>query len=304
MVRNEGTAMEHRAGLVEALCALGFTTYEARTYTGLLEESSQTAYGLSKITGVPQPKIYEVLRKLEARRAAVLVHSDPQKFSATPPAELLLRLRAEFEARMESADTAVAAALSENGTLTETPEVMTGLSGRTSVVETARNLIASAQEKVYMSGWIPELNELTPEIKQASENGVFFITLGFGQGHVSEPNGHFYRHASTLNTIYHHHQNRHFALVVDGRSILWATRVGEVGWTGLLANDQRLVGLVRTYIRHDIYVQKIYSRFGSELENTFGAGLELLTNVAEDLDALSVSNPRSHIKRAQALDAI
>ena len=296
--------MEHRAGLVEALCALGFTTYEARTYTGLLEESSQTAYGLSKITGVPQPKIYEVLRKLEARNAAVLVHSDPQKFSATPPAELLLRLRAEFEARMESADTAVAAALLENGTLTETPEVMTGLSGRVSVVETARKLIASAQEKVYMSGWIPELADLTPELKQASSNGVFFVTLGFGKGKPFEPNGHFYRHASTLNTVYLHHQNRHFALVVDGRSILWATSIGDVGWTGLMANDQRLVGLVRTYIRHDIYVQKIYSRFGTELEQTFGAGLELLTNVAEDIDALSLSSPRNHIKPAQAQDAV
>ena len=296
--------MEHRAGLVEALCALGFTTYEARTYTGLLEESSQTAYGLSKITGVPQPKIYEVLRKLEARKAAVLVNSDPQKFSATPPAELLLRLRAEFEARMEFADTAVAAALLENGTLTETPEVMTGLSGRVSVLETAKNLIAGAQEKVYISGWIPELTELAPEIRQASNNGVFFVTLGFGKGQAFEPNGHFYRHASTLNTVYHHHQNRHFALVVDGRSILWATSIGEVGWTGLLSHDQRLVGLVRTYIRHDIYVQKIYSRFGSELMDTFGAGLELLTNVAEDLDALSLPNAGSRVKPAQAQDAV
>ena len=296
--------MEHRAGLVEALCALGFTTYEARTYTGLLEESSQTAYGLSKITGVPQPKIYEVLRKLEARKAAVLVNSDPQKFSATPPAELLLRLRAEFEARMEFADTAVAAALLENGTLTETPEVMTGLSGKVSVLETAKKLIAGAQEKVYISGWIPELAELTPQIRQASSNGVFFVTLGFGKGQAFEPNGHFYRHASTLNTVYHHHQNRHFALVVDGRSILWATSIGEVGWTGLLADDQRLVGLVRTYIRHDIYVQKIYSRFGSELMDTFGAGLELLTNVAEDLDALSLSKAGSRVKPAQAQDAV
>ena len=296
--------MNHRAGLVEALCALDFTTYEARTYTGLLEVSSQTAYGLAKLTGVPQPKIYEVLRRLEARKAVVLVDSDPQRFSATPPGELLLRLRADFEARMESADMAVAVALSENGTLTETPEVMTGLAGRVSVVENARKLIAGAQEKVYMSGWIPELADLAPELKQGSSKGVFFVTLGFGKGQAYEPNGHFYRHASTLNTLYHHHQNRHFALVIDGRSILWATCIGEVGWTGLLANDQRLVGLVRTYIRHDIYVQKIYSRFGSELEDTFGAGLELLTNIAEDIDALSLSNSRSHIKPAQALDAI
>ncbi len=278
----EGTAMEHRTGLVDALCSLGFTTYEARTYTGLLKEYGQTAYGLSKITGVPQPKIYEVLRKLEARGAAVLIDTDPQKYSATPPNDLLASLRVEFESRMDTADHEVAVALSGSEQLTEAPEVMTGLYGKTSVLDTARNLMAKAREKVYLSAWIPEISELAPEIDRASQDGVFFVTVGFGQGHATIPNGQFYRHGSTLKTLYHHHQNRHLALVIDGKSILWATYVDEVGWTGLLAHDRRLVGLVRSYIRHDIYVQKIYARFGPELMDTFGPGLEFLTDVAHD----------------------
>lgn len=275
--------MPHRTQLVDALCALGFTTYEARTYTGLLENYSQTAYGLSKVTGVPQPKIYEVLRKLEARGAAVLVSTDPQKFSATPPQELLASLRVEFESRMNSADHAVTVAVSENKPLTQAPEVMTGLSGKATIMAAASQLLAEATEKIYLSAWIPELSELEPQISRASNNGVFFVTLGFGQGQVFEPNGHLHRHRSTLKTLYHHHQNRHFALVADGNTVLWATYVDDVGWTGLLAQDRRLVGLVRTYIRHDIYVQKIYARFGPELMETFGAGLELLTNVNQDL---------------------
>lgn len=275
--------MSHQTQLIDALCALGFTTYEARTYTGLLENYSQTAYGLSKVTGVPQPKIYEVLRKLEARGAAVLVSTDPQKFAATPPQEILTSLRVEFESRMNSADHAVTVAVSENNPLTQAPKVMTGLSGKATIMAAASQLLAEATDKVYLSAWVPELFELEPQINRASNNGVFFVTLGFGQGKVQEPNGHFYRHRSTLKTLYHHHQNRHFALVADGNTVLWATYVDDVGWTGLLARDRRLVGLVRTYIRHDIYVQKIYARFGPELMETFGAGLELLTNVNQDL---------------------
>jgi len=281
--------MGHQTGLIDALRSLGFTTYEARTYTGLLKAYGQTAYGLSKITGVPQPKIYEVLRKLEARGAAVLIDTDPQKFSATPPNDLLASLRVEFESRMDRADNAVAEALSESGQLTETPEVITGLHGKTAVMDAARTLLASSREKVYLSAWNPEISDLASELDRASQTGVTFITLGFGQGKVDPPAGQFYRHGSTLKTLYHHHQNRHFALVVDGESILWATCVDENGWTGLLAHDKRLVGLVRTYIRHDIYVQKIYARFGAELMDTFGPGLELLTDVAHDFEMSNVA---------------
>jgi len=196
--------MHHRHGLIEALCALGFTTYEARTYTGLLEGHGQTAYGLSKITGVPQPKIYEVLRKLEMKGAAVLVNAEPQKFSATSPQELLTRLRTEFEARMEIADSAVAITLSSQGRISEAPEVVTGLYGWESVMGAARNLLSEAREKVYFSAWIPELTELRSQIESAAGKDVFFITLAFGPGKLPNSHGQLYRHRSTLKNLYHH----------------------------------------------------------------------------------------------------
>lgn len=270
--------------LVGALQSLGFSSYEARTYTGLLQGYGQTAYALSKSTGVPQPKIYEALRRLEVRGAAVLVGTDPQKYSATPPEELLNKLRAEFQVRMDDAETAVSTALAASSfAQTTVPEVVNGLRGRETVVGLARDLIDGAQGKVYLSAWRPELTDLADSINGAARRGVEFVVLCFGKGRLSLDNAQVIRHMSTIDSLYPSHRNRHFASVVDGEHVLWATSVDRAEWSGIGARDRRLVGLVRSYIRHDIYVQKIYSRLGPELKDMFGPGLELLTNLTQDV---------------------
>lgn len=269
---------------MEALQSLGFSSYEARTYTGLLHGYGQTAYALSKSTGVPQPKIYEALRKLEARGAAILVDTDPQRFSATPPTEMLDKLRGDFQSRLDGAETAVTLALAMNNSAqTSVPEVVTGLRGHETVLGVAREALDAAREKVYLSAWRPELTALANNIHIAAEREVQFVVLGFGKGEVSIPNGQLFRHQSNVDSLYPSHRNRHFAMVVDGNQIVWATSVDRADWSGITARDRRLVGLVRSYIRHDIYVQKIYARMGPDLKEMFGPGLELLTNLNEDL---------------------
>ena len=55
--------------VAERLTQLGFSQYEARTYVGLLMSDSATGYSVANETGVPQPKVYETLRRLVDRGA-------------------------------------------------------------------------------------------------------------------------------------------------------------------------------------------------------------------------------------------
>jgi len=289
--------MSGNAELIEAMCALGFSTYEARTYVGLLDAYGQTAYSLSKRTGVPQPKIYEALRKLESRAAAVLVGTTPQRYSATPPSELLDHLRSDFTKKVDTAESAVNRALASNSdAMMFFPEVVTGLRGHGNIIKVARELIQGAHEKIYLSAWIPELSSIHDTLHNVGEREIPCVCLAFGKGKFSLARGHVYRHTSTLHSLYPHHQNRHFALVVDGTTVLWATSIDNAEWSGLIAQDRRLTGLVRSYIRHDIYVQKIYARLAPELQDIFGPGLELLTDISRDLtlqDAIPDSDEAS-----------
>ena len=61
---------------VEQLAELGFSQYEARAYVGLLGAEPLTGYALANRTRIPQPKVYETLRRLEDKQAVVRVGDD------------------------------------------------------------------------------------------------------------------------------------------------------------------------------------------------------------------------------------
>ena len=273
--------MGRSEGLINSLTALGFSSYEAKTYVGLLHGYGQTAYALSKDTGVPQPKIYDAIRKLIARRAAVQINEKPQRFAATPPDELLRTLRSDMAARIDAAERMVA----QEAVATEDqwPEVMTSMEGLPSVLTRATALIESSTDKIYLSAWADQLKILSKPLEDAAGRGVDIIILAFGRTTPVLNGAQVYSHKSTAKALYPNHQNRHLALVSDGNTSLWGLASNGGEWTALISEDFRMVGLVRSFIRHDIYVQKLYARFGPEIEATFGPGLEFLTDVLHDI---------------------
>lgn len=270
-------------GLIASLTALGFSQYEARSYVGLLTEYGQTAYALSKVTGVPQPKIYEAVRKLISRGAAVQVGTDPQRFAAKAVDELLEQLRRDYSERLDEAERTAAEALRGTGATTAQAQVIRTLHGKSAALSAAEVKINDATSKVYISAWGEDLAALASSIHAAEERGVAVIALAFGRTKFRLRKGALYRHASTAKVLYRSHRNRHLAVVVDGQTALWAVAFDDGLWTTLEFEDRRLIGLLRQFVRHDVYVQKIYADLRPEMESTFGIGLERLIDLGPSL---------------------
>lgn len=276
-------------GLTGALVSLGFSSYEARTYVGLLKGYGQTAYALSKETGVPQPKIYEAVRKLVDKGAAVQLSDNPQRFAPTPVDRLLSQLRADFDGRVEDAERTAAEVLrgSDHG---DSVVALRNLHGKDAALELAVEKISAATEKVYITGWGEDFARIATALRAAEGRGVEVIAMVFGRGKVSLKRGSLYRHASTSKVLYRSHQNRHLAVIADGETAMWAVAFQRGDWSTLEFADRRLIGLLRQFIRHDIYVQKIYAAVGDEMESAFGPGLELLVDLARDSVAAESSD--------------
>lgn len=268
--------------LVDALMSLGFTQYESRTYIGLLREAGQTAYSVSKVSGVSQPKVYEALRRLEIRGAAVQVGADPLRFTAMSPEDLISGLRSEISARFITAERELARVLDETGEPEQSPTVMSSVTSRDALMRSALTSIRSAESKLYISGWVGELSELAEDVASAAEAGVESVALVFGREPVPIRVGRVFQHQSTAKMVYPNHQNRHLAIVRDGLEAIWGMYSPEKGWTALISSDRRMIGLTRGFIRHDIYVQKTFEQFGPEMEEVFGPGMELLADVFTD----------------------
>ena len=76
---------------------LGLTSYEIKVYLSLLEHGSMNASSISKKSGVPYSKIYEVLNGLEEKVWLESDSSRPQKFFPKSPSTALEALRIKKE---------------------------------------------------------------------------------------------------------------------------------------------------------------------------------------------------------------
>ena len=264
--------------LVERLTRLGFSLYEAKTYVGLLIHGAQTGYGLSNLTGVPQPKVYETLRRLDERGALIQTIDKPATYMAVPAEQLLNALDLDFKQRLEGARNDIERLLPRP--MEDQREPIWKMHSVDRVSTRARDAIASATRSVYLSGNASVLASLKDAIIESSQRGVVFVILHFGALPFAVPGGHIFRHASTEGTLYFHHQARHLAAVIDSTSALWALARDGKQWQGLYSDDVMFAIAIKGYIRHDIMVQRIFADLPAELIGLYGPGLQELAKIS------------------------
>jgi sugar-specific transcriptional regulator TrmB len=285
------------APLVELLGRLGFSPYDAKAYIGLVESAPLTGYALAKLTGVPQPKVYETLRRLEARGAALKLAGEPARYVAVDPRRLLAALEDQYTTAVDEARTGL--------------EQLTGagagdwLAVQTygdpaSAMRTAQTLIGTAERRVYLSAHTAELAGLATHLAAASDRGVDVVIVHFGPLPDGISTDHAYGHHSTEGTLYRHHQARHLAVVADSTRGLWAVAPDGKQWTSAVLETPWLVALVKGYIRHDLYFQRVYDDFEVELKDRYGPSLDVLRDYYEaDGDERSPAQTQAHDDETQ-----
>lgn len=271
---------ERAAAIAERLTRLGFSQYEARTYIGLLLADSATGYTIANETGVPQPKVYETLRRLVDRGAAVLLDERPARYAAVRPELLLAALEKEFQARLGAARKSLESLPERAGAAQSLP--LSRLATLGDALERASEAIAKAHGRVYISGKGDDLAGLAPAVDEASERGVQFVIVHFGRLPFQPPRGKVMRHGSTEGTLYASRKAHHLAVVVDSQWALWALARDGRAWDVMYGAVPLVASLVKSYIRHDLFVQRMYADLPNELEALYGPGLMQLTNLSGD----------------------
>jgi len=235
-----------RARIAERLTQLGFSQYEARTYVGLLTAGGATGYSVANETGVPQPKVYETLRRLVDRGAATLIGEHPARYAAVSPAQLLGALEREFAAKVEAARRSLET-LPEPASAGRSLPLMRADS-LAAAIERAVEAIDTARSRVYISGRAEELKPLGAAVDEASERGVQFVLVHFGRLPFQAPRGKVMRHASTEGTLYASRKSHHLAVVVDSRWALWAVARDGRDWEVMSGEVPLVASLVKSYI--------------------------------------------------------
>ncbi len=256
------------------LVELGLSEYEARSYTCLLQCQPATAYEISKASGVPSSKIYEIMNRLVDKGIVRPLSEGGQRgkrYGALDPDEFMAHKRQDITERTVR----LAPLLRSLATGREVGYVWPMDSGD-AVFDRARRLIDEAERDILISLWPEELVVLKTALKSADQRGVRVAMVHFGP--PAERIGATYHHPAE-KTIYEEKGGRGFSLIVDGIEVLIATFRKEGAVEAAWSRNGTFVTVAEDYIRHDVYITKVTACLDDELKRKFGKDYEKLRDV-------------------------
>ena len=90
---------------ISTLKGIGLTMYEAQAYVTLTSLIQATADEVSKSSGIPRSKIYDVLKKLNEKDFIEIEDGRPLTYIVKSPVEVLTREKENLNSQIEDAIT-------------------------------------------------------------------------------------------------------------------------------------------------------------------------------------------------------
>jgi sugar-specific transcriptional regulator TrmB len=162
--------------------SLGLTSYETKVYLSLLETGSMTASNISKKSGVPYSKIYEVLNSLEDKGWLEIDSSRPQKFFPKSPLTALEAMRMRIENDIRGNENLIVGELMpiyQKSGVREKPEIWV-VRGIYNIAAKVSEIIQTCQHELLIA--LPQVAEniakpVQPMLRMLHERGVRITVL-------------------------------------------------------------------------------------------------------------------------------
>jgi len=260
--------MDEATRMMTDMKTLGFSEYECKAYLKLLEVFPLNGYALSKASGIPRSRIYEVLNNLIDKQM-VFEQADEKNrvYYPVEPKIFIEKLKAHYEKLFEDLSQYAGALYQEP----KQDDKLVVISGRENIISFLKLLIQGAQKRVAVSIWEEEIQDLTVELDAALERGVMLRGIYFGKKNAYAsltPHRRIDRYMAEK-------KERYLSIIIDHTHVISGIMSrganAKVTWT----RDEGFIEVSEDYIAHDLVVNlysasldpDTYKRFESFADN-------------------------------------
>jgi|WetSurMetagenome_2_1015567.scaffolds.fasta_scaffold324306_1 HTH-type transcriptional regulator, sugar sensing transcriptional regulator len=232
---------------------LGLSQYELKAYIALVGNNPSNGSQLSRNSGIPRARIYDVLRSLMQK--GIVTEFDKGLFAPLPPEELIKRLTHRFNTNLAEIEAVINAARPK----TSYEHVWT-LEGYFAIAHKAEEMIDSAKREIYTRLFPNESQFLGLKLKAAEERGVEVKFISMGVPPIA------------LKYQIIHPESENICKLLDGRVMEVITDKQQI-LIGMLKHGQEdkspvnwtksyyLVRAGRDALRHDFYHYFLYKTY-------------------------------------------
>ena len=226
----------------------GLSPYQADAYATLLELGSASASEIATTSGVPQPRIYDVLRGLEDDGYVTTYDRDRLYARANDPSKALSGLRGAIE-RYETAIGEIASRYQAS----ELDEGDVSLVRRfRTVFEHARGVIETASDHIQLAATPDQFRKLHGELSAAHERGVH-VQLSLRVPPDEDLPLDRSEFEGVCTEVRRRDLRGPFLLLADRKRACYATQSGLVDEYGVLLDDY-----TTAYVFHWYYLTRLW----------------------------------------------
>ncbi|MCT4508117.1 MAG: TrmB family transcriptional regulator [Tepidibacter sp.] len=252
--------------IIENMMKIGINKYESKAYIALLKRPGITAYELSKLSTVPQAKIYETMNKLLEKGLVNIIGDNPTKYIAVNFEEYLDNYKKSTNETVKFLKENVKE-LDSNSNIS----YMWHFQGRENIINKIKKVFSNSKEFIYLECWKDEYNFFANDLKELEARGIEIIAVLYGE--PNERVGEVYSHEMEYMEEDTIKLGRWFTLVSDGNESLFSVFKGSKSqaiWT----ENEAFMLMAECFIVHDIFLAEIYKKYRKELDKEFGPNLK------------------------------
>ena len=253
--------------IIQIMKKYHFSEMETLVYTTLLEQDKLTGYEISKQSGVPRSKVYNILEKLLKKNLVIVNKSEPKLYRAVSSSEFIERLEREVNQDMLVLD-------KQLGSIKEVEEeeLLWKIEGYSHVLEKVEHVIKHSKKSLLVQIWKQDMtNELLLLLQTAEKQLDECVVILFDQEHKYDlPLTHYYKHGFEEDKL-SDFGSRWINVVSDETEVVFGTLSDDGGLTDVTwTKNKAMVSLSKEYVKHDAYTLKIIEELPQELRNKYG----------------------------------
>ncbi len=255
--------------LIESLKELGFNTYEAKVYLGLLKKYPATAYEVSKNAQVPQARTYDTLKVLADKQIVTTATEKPIRYTPIKPTELTKKYRRKIVSNIDYLEKHLPQIKSEY------IEPIITLKGIDNIKAKLIEIIDNAKEEIYLEIWSDDFKEIEPHLRDAYNRNVEIRIVGYNN--FKSKFGLVYEHPYSQK-LEEHFEGRIAAIASDSKEAFYTKMFSpdDDHLTNIYTQNTDIVYLIKGMITHDMFILDIQETLMNELTYAYGKGLKRL----------------------------
>lgn len=248
--------------IIEDMKKLGFSEYEVKAYMSLLEKYPLNGYSLSKVSGIPRSRIYEILNNLEEKQIVFKqIDGEATVYYPLEPQLLVDKLKKDLNAIINHVQSYTSDLFNKN----EEDRRMINIKGYDDIIAFIELVIGQAQNRIALSIWEEEADYLKEALKEAEARGVSIKGIYFGE---QIPVKNLVPHRR-LKRYLAEKKERHISVTIDGEQVISGVISRGVESRVSWIKDPGFVEMSEDYISHDVMINAYSSHIEGEAKIAF-----------------------------------